>query len=633
MSLVRLVSRSLAAAALAAGFAPQAHAATITVRAADNLQTALNAAQPGDVLMLEAGATFTGNFVLPVKTGAAYITLRSSADDSQLPGAGIRITPAYAAKLPKIRSVNASPALRTAPGAHHWRLQFLEFPPTQLGYGEIVRLGDGASPQTTLAQVPYEIDVDRVYVHGDPLVGQKRGIALNGRSVTIRNSYVSEIKAIGFDTQAVGGWNGPGPFTIENNYLEAAGENFMLGGSDPAIPNLVSEQIVVRGNHMFKPMSWRDPIVPAPQSVRAAAAAGAGALPAGTYTYRVIARRPAGGGTTARSALSAEAAAVFAGSQGAVSISWAAVPNATDYQVYGRNQYWTVTGTSFTDTGVTGTVGAAPTTPGERWQVKNIFELKNARHVLVEQNVFENNWDTAQPGYAILFTPRNQDGRCPWCVVEDVMFQFNVVRNSPSGVNLSGYDYPNVSGQANHVTIRQNLFYGLTLRLGGSGWFLLIGDQPRDVIVDHNTIDFDGTTAVYAHGVSAGAPRQIAGFQFTNNALPHGQYGINGETLSWGNSTINGFFPGAVVRGNWLPGGTSARYPAGNLFGGTFADAFADAAHGDYRLGVSSVLAGAATDGTNIGADVASLLGALRGVVPGTEIVAPPPPRHLRISR
>ncbi|MFB3852293.1 MAG: hypothetical protein ACE148_00565 [Vicinamibacterales bacterium] len=47
---------------------------------------------------------------------------------------------------------------------------------------------------------------------------------------------------------------------------------------------------------------------------------------------------------------------------------------------------------------------------GAEWQVKNLFELKNALRVTVEANLFENNWQAAQAGYAIVFTPRNQDG-------------------------------------------------------------------------------------------------------------------------------------------------------------------------------------------------------------------------------
>ena len=41
--------------------------ATIVVRADDDLQAALDRARPGDTLLLEAGATYTGNFVLPDK--------------------------------------------------------------------------------------------------------------------------------------------------------------------------------------------------------------------------------------------------------------------------------------------------------------------------------------------------------------------------------------------------------------------------------------------------------------------------------------------------------------------------------------------------------------------------------------
>src|SRR6476620_4592279 len=76
------------------------NAATITVRAGDNLQSALDGAKPGDTILLEAGATFTGNFTLPVKGGTSFITVRSSAPDSSLPGSGTRITPAFAAFLP-----------------------------------------------------------------------------------------------------------------------------------------------------------------------------------------------------------------------------------------------------------------------------------------------------------------------------------------------------------------------------------------------------------------------------------------------------------------------------------------------------------------------------------------------------
>jgi hypothetical protein len=610
-------------------------AATLHVPAGGDLQAALNAAQPGDTILLEPGATFRGNFVLPVKTGSQVITVRSAADDTLLPGVGRRISPAYAALLPKLESPNALPALRTAPGAHHWRLLFVQFPATHLGYGDIIRLGDGSSAQSDLAQVPYAIELDRVYVHGHPLYGQKRGIALNGREITIRNSFVADIKHAGADAQAIAGWNGPGPVTIENNYLEASGENVLLGGSDPAIPNLVTTDVTLRHNYLSRPMTWRDPIIPTPQGV-SAQASGTGSLAGGTHAYRVLARRPIGSGAIGRSTASSEAAVTVAGGSG-VQVAWAAVPHAAEYRVYvrrpdGTQFYWTTTATSFTDTGSGGTAGAAPTSLGERWLVKNIFELKNARRVLVEYNIFENNWLHGQPGYAILFTPRNQEGKCTWCVVEDVVFQYNIVRHTSAGVNLTGYDDVNPSQQTRNVTIRHNLFYGITRALGGTGWFMLIGDQPRDIVVDHNTVDADGSAIVYVHGGSASAPRQVEGFQFTNNAARHGAYGLNGAHFSWGNGIITGYFPGSLVQGNWLQGGTASRYPDGNHFAGSYEAAFMEVSAGDYRPAPGGELVGRATDGTHIGADVATLLPGVQGVVDGSAGTAPRAPGNLRIT-
>src|SRR6266849_10826737 len=43
------------------------------------------------------------------------------------------------------------------------------------------------------------------------------------------NSYVSDFKSTDpiTDTQAICGWNGTGPYIIQNNYLEAAAENVL----------------------------------------------------------------------------------------------------------------------------------------------------------------------------------------------------------------------------------------------------------------------------------------------------------------------------------------------------------------------------------------------------------------------
>jgi hypothetical protein len=149
------------------------------------------------------------------------------------------------------------PALVTAAGAHHYRLQFLEFLANQQGNSHIIALGDGSAGQNTLSSVAHHLILDRVYIHGDPTIGQKRGIALNSASTEIINSYISDIKAVHSEAQAIAGWNGPGPYNISNNFLEASAVNVMFGGADPKITNLVPSDITIRRNHFSKRLVWR----------------------------------------------------------------------------------------------------------------------------------------------------------------------------------------------------------------------------------------------------------------------------------------------------------------------------------------------------------------------------------------
>ena len=90
---------------------------TIAVPAGGDFQAAINQAQPGDIITLQAGATYTGNFTLPAKSGTNWIVIRTSAPDSSLPPPGTRITPAFASVLPKIVTPNAS----TGAGSCQWR--------------------------------------------------------------------------------------------------------------------------------------------------------------------------------------------------------------------------------------------------------------------------------------------------------------------------------------------------------------------------------------------------------------------------------------------------------------------------------------------------------------------------------
>jgi hypothetical protein len=221
-----------------------------------DLQAALNAAKPGDVLTLQAGATFTGNFTLPVKSGAEWIIVRSSTADSTLPRPGVRVTPESSKLMPKIVTPNGGPALTAGDGAHHFRFIGIEFAvaPGVKQANSLLLLGDG---QTSLAQLPHDLIFDRVYIHGNPTLTLRRGVTLNSASTAFIDSYISDCHENGADSQAIVGFSGPGPYKIVNNYLEGAGENMMFGGAEPTIKNLVPSDIEFRLNHCFKPVSWK----------------------------------------------------------------------------------------------------------------------------------------------------------------------------------------------------------------------------------------------------------------------------------------------------------------------------------------------------------------------------------------
>ncbi|MGE0131189.1 MAG: fibronectin type III domain-containing protein [Blastocatellales bacterium] len=228
---------------------------TIAVTAGGDFQAALNQAQPGDVITLQAGVTFTGNFVLPNKSGSEWIVIRSSTADANLPPAGTRITPSYSAVMPKIISPNSEPAIRTASGAHHFRFIGLEIG-VRSGVN-IYAIVEFDGRQTSLPQVPNNLTIDRCYIHGNATGYARRGVAINSASTAIIDSYISECHEDGADSQAIAGWSGPGPFKIVNNYLEGAGENFILGGADPKIQNLIPSDIEFRRNHVAKPLKWK----------------------------------------------------------------------------------------------------------------------------------------------------------------------------------------------------------------------------------------------------------------------------------------------------------------------------------------------------------------------------------------
>ena len=240
---------------------------TVRVSARASLQDAIDAARPGDVLLLPPGATYVGNFLLRNKgtsVGApagGWIVIRTDLPDASLGAPGARMTPTRAAslKLARVLSPNYDPAIGTDVGAHHWRVTGVEIgtTPAATQMNMVVRFGESVDKQRTVAAMPHHLIVDRSFVHGTPTLDMKRCVTLNSATTAIIDSWLADCHSNNGDSQAVLGYNGAGPFKIENNHLEAGHEVVMFGGADPGIPGLIPSDIEVRGNHITRPLAWR----------------------------------------------------------------------------------------------------------------------------------------------------------------------------------------------------------------------------------------------------------------------------------------------------------------------------------------------------------------------------------------
>ena len=239
-----------------------------------SLEQALATASCGDIIQLQAGATFAGNFVLPNKScnDAHWIIIRTSAPDSSLPPEGTRLTPCYAgvSSLPgrpawqcastnnvlvkiEFNGQGGSGPITFAAGANHYRLMGLE-----------VTRGAFTAPVYNLISFKGAADhlvFDRLWLHGTAQDETARGIGLEGTNIAIVDSSFTDFHCISVtgscsDAQAIAGGGGNdvmGPYKIVDNFLEASGENILFGGG---AATTTPTDIEIRQNHFFKPLIW-----------------------------------------------------------------------------------------------------------------------------------------------------------------------------------------------------------------------------------------------------------------------------------------------------------------------------------------------------------------------------------------
>jgi hypothetical protein len=243
----------------------------IHVIAKSDLATVIDGAKCGDTLLLPAGVSFDVT-ALPSKKcdDQHYITVRTDTPDSKLPPEGTRISPAWGgvASLP-----GRPPFAQPSGGPAKLLATIVAHRPAGVTVGDHVRFigiewttpPDAEIGRIVLAERSDHVVFDRNWVHpaAGVEVGKGMGIFDGSHMIAVINSYINGMTCTAHvgkctDATAIGSGKGDEPIDtvkIYNNFLEAAGENILFGGSAATV---VPTDIEIRRNHLFRPMLWKE---------------------------------------------------------------------------------------------------------------------------------------------------------------------------------------------------------------------------------------------------------------------------------------------------------------------------------------------------------------------------------------
>ncbi|MBL8030270.1 MAG: hypothetical protein JNN11_03410 [Candidatus Doudnabacteria bacterium] len=594
-----------------------ANTCTVNVASGGDLQAAIDSAKLGDTICVQAGVTYVGPFYLPKKTsGSGWLTIRTSNLDSNFVSPGTRVSPSNAGLMAKLVSPGSNAAvIQTKTAASNYRLIGLEitqqFPESFVS--ELVVLGDWWQSKlrngvdALVEEQPTNIIFDRVYIHGDMTSETKRGIRMHCNNCAVVDSHISQIQSTWQDTQAIMGWNAAGPFKFVNNYLEASGENIMFGGADPSVhyePTVMSG--VTKSSATLSSVTGL--------------AVGQGIM------FTVGGKTGEANWTTVRSIsgnnITFDALASTPDSNSKA--YYGVVPS--DFEIrknyFIKPAYWNPKHPSFA---------------GKTYAIKNLFETKSMQRVLLDSNIFENSWMSAQIGYGLLIKSSNQDGGCPYCFAQDITITNNLIKNVEVGIMFQGSesynDWNKLTPVTKRVKIENNLFYNEPSWTNELSRGIQMYNGTSDVEFNHNTIFSTYNTFFTNYEDNVRNPN----ITLTNNIFERSAYGFGNVTE--GKGYLDTYFPGYTYAKNLLVN-TSARfsdadisnenllnrYPSGTLVTNFSGVGFTDSSNGNFKLTGSSPYKNAGTDGKDIGVDTDALNAAIAGVKTSASQLPPPPP-------
>lgn len=174
---------------------------------------------------------------------------------------------------------------------------------------------------------------------------------------------------------------------------------------------------------------------------------------------------------------------------------------------------------------------------------KNLFELKNAKRVLVEDCAMAYSFVDGQIGFAILLTVRNQDGTAPFSTIEDVIIRRTTVSHCAGGIQLLGTDYTHPSGLMKRVTFDRVTIDDISPEWGMNQRCVQLGAGAEDLAF--RNCAFTGTGINTAMTFTTDNPRYTR-LVVDGCTFPEGEYGLKGdvENLPLGRPVLEHYAPG-----------------------------------------------------------------------------------------
>src|SRR5258705_2255230 len=637
------------------GSSNSARAATIVVPGGGDLQAAIDVANCGDEIVLEPGATFSGNFTLRYKgacsgTIADYITIRT-ANMSGIPSAGTRITPAHGSAMAKLVASSSAPVLEAEANAHHYKLIGIEI--TNVGGSvvtqELVLLGSRSSGGgIPFTQHPHHITFDRCWIHeatndtttpNNIVTTAIRGFNLDATDITITESRIAGFRAYQPASQGVEASNAilfPSSalrVTVQNSYLEAWFCPVFLGGSGGSTANTAT---------------LVNPVFDANTHTGSASFSSVSNLNVGDLVAlkTTNGRTPATNNAHPNEAIAFQVAKVTGISGSTVSFqSWGSfdgdlaggnpllqtpdAPGLAQWNGY-LNQDITLQSNQFVENfaateQVWVSTGGSPTTLPRSTQVntgnapKGLIEVKMAKNLLINGNTFEG-WES---GFVV--TSRNQgnaqtSGGFPWAGVFNITISNNWWKRTLNWDRIYGYPIGGPQLEDNEFSNVRSGPFTLSNNLieSGVGPILAAMGGADNVTVVHNT--YPGSDVPPGNSMIIGQGANSPNFVFKDNILAHNEYGLNCQNAQpcWPNlvDSNNVILDNRSPDGKIANGPLNTRYPNDFIAANQASVGWVDIANVNYALANNSPYKGHASDGTNPGVDMNLLIGALGGTPP-----------------